>query len=416
MTRAGRHRRTLAGLGALLALVGLAIAALWGGPIPVHRDTFYVFGTLVEIEIRGVPKTDARAAATRVGRLLREVHDDWHAWRPGGALSRLNAAIAEGRTTIMVDPRLAAVLHRGQHLSRASGGLFDPAIGRLVALWGFHADTPPTGAPPAPDRIAAVLAERPRMTDLSIEGLAVTSTNPAVQLDLGGFAKGAALDLAAAELRAMGIADAVLNAGGDVHVLGRHAGRRGGRTGGRPWRVAIRDPFMWGAVAAVSLRPGEGLYTSGNYERYFDHDGERFAHIIDPRTGTPVRHIVSVSVLDTDGARADAAATALSVADAGDWARVAAAMAVEAVLIITDQGEIWATEAMRNRLDPQIAATVRVFGHRHGPAFRPGPGADEGADAGPGADGAQQAAAAGPNGAGPDVALPTPAIQTPRGG
>nr|WP_201153559.1 FAD:protein FMN transferase [Rhodothalassium salexigens] len=392
-----------AGLCALAVVVALAALR----PAPVHRDTIYVFGTLVEIEIRGAPKTDARAAATRVGRLLREVHDDWHAWRPGGALSRLNAAIAEGRTT-MVDPRLAAVLRRGRQLSRASGGLFDPAIGGLVALWGFHADTPPTGAPPAPDRIAAVLAKRPRMTDLSIEGLAVTSTNPAVQLDLGGFAKGAALDLAAAELRAMGIADAVLNAGGDVHVLGRHAGRRGGRTGGRPWRVAIRDPFMWGAVAAVSLRPGEGLYTSGNYERYFDHDGERFAHIIDPRTGRPVQEIVSVSVLDTDGARADAAATALSVADAGDWARVAAAMAVEAVLIITDQGQIWATEAMRDRLDPQIAATVRVFGQPHGPAFRPGPGPD--------AEGAQQAAAAGPNGARPDVALPTPAIQTPRGG
>ncbi|TCP43348.1 FAD:protein FMN transferase [Rhodovulum marinum] len=330
-----------------LAIVATCAALALGAaqaarPTPDHRETLYVFGTLVEIEIRGEDRAAARAASAEIGRLLQSLHDDWHAWRPG-ALGDLNAAIARGETA-GVDARLAQVLETGRQLSCQSGGLFEPAIGALIGLWGFHADTAPSGAPPAPAAIAALVDAHPRMTDLQIDATRVTSANRAVQLDLGGFAKGAALDLAAARLRALGIENAVLNAGGDVNVIGTH--------GDRPWRVAIRDPFVWGAVAAVSLAPGEVLYTSGNYERYFDHDGQRFAHILDPRTGYPVQDIVSVSVLDTDGARADAAATALSVAGPADWPQVAADMGVGAVLVITGEGRMQATPDMAARLDP----------------------------------------------------------------
>lgn len=306
------------------------------------RETFYLFGTLVEVEINGVAEMKAQSAMNQVGQLLQGLHRDWHAWRPG-ELEDLNAAIAAGQS-FTVDDRLAAVLQQGRALSCASGGLFDPAIGALIETWGFHADTPPEGAPPSAEAVAALVAHHPQMTDLTISGDELRSDNPAVQLDLGAYAKGAALDLAEASLRAAGIEDAVLNAGGGVQVMGRH--------GSRPWRVAIRDPFQWGVVAALSLRPGEALHTSGNYERYFEQGGVRFSHIIDPRTGFPVQGIVSVSVLDTNGARADAAATALSVAGREAWPAVAAAMGVRAVLMISDEGEIFATPEMAARLEP----------------------------------------------------------------
>ncbi|GAA5077335.1 FAD:protein FMN transferase [Roseibacterium beibuensis] len=339
MTRAVARRLAMGGLLVLAVLVTGALRL--PRDQPPWRETLYVFGTLVEIEIRGEDPAVAQAATAEVGRMLQQMHDDWHAWRPG-MLGDLNTAIAEGRT-FDVDPALAEVLRQGRALSCASGGLFEPAIGGLIALWGFHADTPPHGAPPTPADIAALRDRAPRMSDLDIDGTRITSCNPAVQLDLGGFAKGAALDMAAAALAAQGIQNAVLNAGGDVNVMGAH--------GARPWRVAIRDPFAWGAVAAVSLQPGEVLFTSGNYERYFDHDGQRFAHILDPRSGAPVSDIVSVSVLDTNGARADAAATALSVAGRDDWPRVARDMGVVSVMMIADDGEIMLSPAMAARLD-----------------------------------------------------------------
>ncbi len=306
------------------------------------RETLYVFGTLVEVVIYDEAPAKARAATAALGQAFQRYHSDWHAWQPG-ELENLNAAIAAG-TSYTVDPTLAAVLRQGSQLSCASGGLFDPAIGGLVGLWGFHADTPPQGARPAAADVDAFLAAHPGMSDLRFDGNRISSVNPAVQLDLGGFAKGVALDLAARDLAARGIHNAVLNAGGDVNVIGGH--------GARPWRVAIRDPFVWGAVAAISLRSGEVLYTSGNYERYLDHGGVRFSHILDPRTGLPVREIVSVSVLDTNGARADAAATALSVAGRDGWVDTARDMGVEAVLLIDAAGRSYATPAMAARLEP----------------------------------------------------------------
>lgn len=332
------------------ALVVVLAALLISGAVSAARalrepdefsETLYVFGTLVEIVIRGADPEAARFAAAETGQLLSGLHHDWHAWRPG-ALVDLNNDIAAGRARA-VDPRLAEVLGQGRLLSCESGGLFDPALGALIGHWGFHADTPPNGGLPDPAAIDAIVQAKPKMTDLILDGGQVSSSNTAVQLDLGGYAKGAALDLAARNLAVMGIKNAVLNAGGDVTVMGDH--------GDRPWRVAIRDPFGWGVVATVAMRPGEALYTSGNYERFFEKDGDRFSHILDPRTGYPMREIVSTSVLHPDSARADAAATALSVAGPDGWTQVAADMGIEAALLITDGGAVLATPAMAARLD-----------------------------------------------------------------
>lgn len=339
MTRSLSWRALLAGSALAAACFGVLRAAETPQP---ERTTLYVFGTLVEITIEGASKSASQAAMSEIGQLLQRVHREWHAW-DRGALVGLNTAIAEGQAA-EIPSDLSEVLQEGQHLACLSGGLFEPAIGGLIGLWGFHADTPPTGAAPDPAQIAQIVGKHPSIADLRFDDPKAWSQNTAVQLDLGGYAKGAALDLAAEMLKARGIENAVLNAGGDVNVIGTHSDR--------PWRVAIRDPFVWGAVASIQLGAGEVLYTSGNYERYFEQDGQRFAHIIDPRSGWPVQEIVSVSVLGQDGAFADAAATALSVAGPDLWPQVAADMGVEAVLMITDDGRMLASPAMASRLEP----------------------------------------------------------------
>ena len=181
------------------------------------------------------------------------------------------------------------------------------------------------------------------MADLVIDGNEVSSTNPAVELDFGGFAKGLALDWAAEKLKERGIPDAVLNAGGDVNVIGHHGKRR--------WHVAIRDPNGWGVLGAVKLEPDEVLYTSGNYYRYREHDGVRYSHIIDPRTGRPVDHIVSASVIADNGALADAAATALSIAGPDGWQQTARRMGLTLVLLVDADGTILTTPQMKERVE-----------------------------------------------------------------
>ncbi len=200
----------------------------------------------------------------------------------------------------------------------------------------------PKGSLPSFDAVRKLAAAAPTMADLEISGTRVTSRNPAVQLDFGAFAKGLALDRAIESLREAGIRHAIVNAGGDLNTMGS--------AGERPWRIGIRHPVGWGLIGSADLREGEHMYTSGNYERFREHEGIRYAHIIDPRDGMPVKHIVSATVIHTDGALADAAATALTVAGPKDWHRVAKGMGVKFALLVDEEGTVHLNPAMAERV------------------------------------------------------------------
>lgn len=330
------------GLGAcLLPAVGSA------RPAAVVRERMYVFGTLVEVEVHTTGGEAARDAArdaiAAVSRDFIVQNREWHAWKPG-ALHDLNLALAAGRTH-KADPVLLPLLRDARTLSLASGGLFNPAIGRLVGQWGFHDDLPPTGAPPDGASLTAALRQPPSMGDLVIEGDRVSSRNPHLQIDLGGYAKGVALDRALDRLAGLGFGNALVNLGGNLAISGRH--------GDRPWHIGVRHPQGEGALAAVEVEGRNAVVTSGTYERYREHAGRRYHHIIDPRTGQPAEHVASATVIHPDASRADAAATALVVAGRADWVGVARDMGVDSVMLVDDAGRV--------QLTPDMAARVRFL-------------------------------------------------------
>jgi thiamine biosynthesis lipoprotein len=143
-------------------------------------------------------------------------------------------------------------------------------------------------------------------------------------------------------LQEAGIQHAVVNAGGDLRAIGQH--------GSRPWRVGIRHPRQEGILASVETSPDESIFTSGDYERYFDWQGKRYGHIIDPRTGYPAEGLSSVTVFADQADLADAAATALFVAGPKDWLPVARAMGVKGVMLVDEQGTVQITPGIRNRI------------------------------------------------------------------
>jgi len=326
-------------------LVILSLLVSCQRSVPEYRETQYLFGTLVEFTIRGVEPSQAQQAVAVVGEDFQRMHNDWHAWKPG-ELSRLNQQLSDGEFH-PVSPFLLPLIEQAGVLAARSDNLFNPAIGQLVNVWGFHSDTLPSGPPPSQGVIQALVQKQPRMADILIEGYQVRSRNPAVSLDFGGFAKGAALDLAMQQLRSMGIQNAIINAGGDLNVIGSH--------GNRPWKVGVRHPQGDGVLAAVELLDGETIYTSGNYERYREHEGVSFSHIIDPRTGMPVGHVASVTVIDNIGATADAAATALSVAGPKDWHRIARQMGLKYVMLVDEQGRVYMNPSMAERVKFEAA-------------------------------------------------------------
>lgn len=305
-----------------------------------HKYTLFVFGTLVEFILYGVDKPNGDKAIATISSGFTQRHKDWHAWRKG-KLFDLNKAIANGYP-LKVDAQMEKVLTQARDFERLSRGLFNPAIGRLIALWGFHQDDKPNGPPPDKEQIADLVKAHPSMEDIVINRHLAVPHNKTAQLDFGGFAKGTALDWAAGVLKSHGIKNAVINAGGDLNVLGSH--------GNRPWRVGIRHPKHWGVIASLNLQPGEALYTSGNYYRYKEHEGVRYSHIIDPRTGWPVDHIVSASVIHKNGALADAAATALTVAGPNHWLETARTMGLSQILLVDKNGGLYMTPKMQKRL------------------------------------------------------------------
>ena len=302
---------------------------------------FYVFGTLTGVTLWNVDEEQAQRAFARLQQTFQRMHRDWHAWEPG-ELTGINAAFARGEA-IAAGEDIVELVRRSQALERSSGGRFNPAIGALIGLWGFHtSDYPIIGPPPERAEIEALLAKRPSTLDIRIDGSRLESSNPAVQLDFGAVAKGYAIDIACAQLRELGIDNAIVNAGGDLRVIGSH--------GERPWRIAVRAPGG-GIVGSLETGRDEAVFTSGNYERFRQEETTRYPHILDPRSGWPVEDLASVTVIAVEGLLADAAATALIVAGRSGWREVAQSLELDQVLMIDGGGKVYLTRRMAERIE-----------------------------------------------------------------
>lgn len=324
------------------SLIALAAGCTPQSPPPV-RESLLVFASEADLSIAGVPAAQARAAVAEIAARMAQRAREWHAWEPSD-LTRINAAFAAG-LAVNAPPSVRDLIAISQTLSLRSGGAFDPAIGGLIELWGFHtSDYPIRSAPPTPAQIAAWRDQEPRISDVTLhDDGSVSSRNRAVQLDFGAIAEGAAAAEIAQMLAHDGIANALITLGGDVLAMGSNSGRA--------WHVAIADP-RGGVLAGVSLAPGEALFTSGDYNKYrIVADGTRLAHVLDPRTGTPVHGAATTVVLVADPILADVAATALMVAGPDGFEAMTRRLGVRCALLLGDDDTLRSTPAMRARID-----------------------------------------------------------------
>jgi len=310
---------------------------------PLYQsEPLYVFGTLVGISIWGLPSTQAQQAVQIIAQDFQTMHQNWHAWHPS-PVTDLNRAIAAGQIYTVKEPSLMTLLTLSKSWSHQSHGLFNPAIGQLINLWGFHNDELPVGPPPAEAAIASLVKLAPSLEDLEIKDHQVSSQNRSVQLDFGAIAKGYAVDLAIEKLKKLGIKNAIVNAGGNLKAIGKK--------GERPWWIGIRHPRGEGVLAALAISGEESVMTSGSYERYREYAGQRYSHIIDPRTGRPAKGLVSVTVINPQGALADAASTALLVAGIEEWYGVAKGLGIKDVMLVEENGSVTMSPSLAKRIE-----------------------------------------------------------------
>jgi thiamine biosynthesis lipoprotein len=319
------------------------------GREPVYQSQSYVFGTLVDITIYGEEESRAAELASRIQQDFQRLHQKLHAWDESSELSRINRAIAAGES-ISIDTEMADIIEQAGVFSAASGGLFNPAIGGLIQQWGFQRDS---FSAVDIDRkaIDRLVAANPRMEDIRINRkndgrILLSSRNTAVRLNLGGYAHGYAPARAGAYLKTEHAKNALINIGGNVMALGRH--------GERPWHIGIQHPRKSGAIASLDLEDGWAIGTSGDYQRYFELDGVRYCHVLDPRSGYPARHLQSVTVLvppgNLTGTRSDADSKPIFITEPENRKKMAQQLGLTHYMTIDQAGNISVSAAMQKRL------------------------------------------------------------------
>jgi thiamine biosynthesis lipoprotein len=264
-------------------------------------EDFPAMGSPCRVRIDGASphEREAHAAAREAVRAavaeVRRIEAAWSRYRGDSIVSRINAAAGTG-VPVRVDDETRDLLRFAAQLHAASEGRFDLTSGVLRRAWDFRASRPPEPA--------AVQALLPLIgwQRVAFDDDRVMLPVAGMELDFGGLGKEYAADRAATLLQAAGLRHGYVNLGGDIRLLGPMGD-------GRPWTLGIADPRRPDALVAELQLADGALATSGDYERFIEHDGRRYCHILDPRTGWPVQHWQSVSVLAPACVAAGALAT-----------------------------------------------------------------------------------------------------------
>ncbi|TNF93456.1 MAG: FAD:protein FMN transferase [Gammaproteobacteria bacterium] len=315
-----------------------------------HKQIF-VFGTTIDITIRHPNKKLVDQAFIRLEDDFNTMHATWHPWEPG-PLTRTNQLLQTGEW-FTAPSSVLPLITQAQDLAIRSEHYFNPAIGKLIRLWGFHRSDPENqDAVIERAELERLQSKLPQMTDIEIDGIKIRGKHPDLQVDLGGFAKGYGIDRGIEMLQGMGIQHAIINAGGDLRAIGKHPDRT--------WRIGVQHPRKNAVLATIETIRDESVFTSGDYRRYYMQEGKRRHHIIDPRTGQSVAHTIAVTVIHHNAAEADAAATALMVAGPENWWDTARNMGIRYVMLLAADGSIHMNPAMAKRLQLNIADQTKI--------------------------------------------------------
>lgn len=272
------------------------------------NHTFFCMDTMMDFRIWGSDSTDA---ANEMADMLEAMEEDWSASSDTSLLAALNDGTAD------LTEEQEALIARVEALSQRTGGAFDPRLYAVTELWGFPTDD---FRIPSQEEIDAALLEQ--------------------RWDLGAALKGYAGERCIQIMEQYDVERALLDLGGNIQTYGS-------KPDGSPWNIGIRSPFDSGTIGTISITGTMSIVTSGDYQRYFELDGQRYYHILDPKTGRPADSgLSSVTVICEDGLTADVLSTALFVMGLEEGtAFYQESDDFEAVFILTT-GEVYATEGL----------------------------------------------------------------------
>jgi thiamine biosynthesis lipoprotein len=346
------------------AMVLLAVAAALAPAAPhaagaPRRSVVFptrTMGTYANVIVVTADSAAAAPAARRAQAALARVDSLMSNWTTTSEVARINRVA--GHESTAVDSEVAIVIDRSLELWRESDLTFDITVEPLVRAWGFLGG--PRRVPTDSEAVAAFRRVGAGQVHWNRASRTIRFDNDGVRIDLGGIAKGYAVDVAADALRAAGVTDALVDLTGNMFAIGTPADSD-------HWRIGIRDPRdRMPYFARLSLRPGEGISTSGKYEQFVAKDGRTYGHILDPRTGRPADGLISVTVVSRSAFTCDAWDTPLFVLGPAA-ARAKAASRSDFAAVLVQPGTagvdtVWVESTLADRftLEPEARARFAV--------------------------------------------------------
>ncbi|WP_051249693.1 FAD:protein FMN transferase [Maridesulfovibrio zosterae] len=291
---------------AVLLILLTAVSGCSGEPQPVKLRGKAI-GTMYSIVAFDLPDNiSAKDLDKGINQVVSRVNSAMSLFKSDSELSRFNAL--HDSKWFPVSPELAEVVKTAKEINELTNGAFDITVAPLVNLWGFGPDKRPDVVPSGADIKKALQNVGSQFIEVRTDPPALKKLNPSLTLDLAAIAKGYCVDAVSNWLLSRNIPSFMVEIGGEIRT-------RGTKPGSVPWRIAVEKPVsMERSVQAVISFTDKAMATSGDYRNYFEVDGKRYSHILDPTTGRPITHkLVSVSVMNDTCTRADALATGITV-------------------------------------------------------------------------------------------------------
>lgn len=304
----------------------------------VIKETKFLMDTIMEITAYGPNANEAINAAFAE---IQRIDTIMNMYDANSEAAKINANAGIG--PVAVSPDMMYVLERSEYHSRLTDGVFDVTIGPLTTLWGIgkKGEYIPTAAE---IKQAQALVDYRNLV-LDKEKQTAMLTKSGMMIDLGSVGKGYAVDRAIEVLRKYNINSALVNAGGSIRVIGK-------KPDDTPWRIGIQHPRQGdGIIAKIALTEWDTLDTSGDYQRFFEKDGKRYHHMIDPRTGMPSRGIPSNTIAMNNALDADILSTALAIIDVESGARLLQQFPGADAIWALDNGQATLSPGLQNKAE-----------------------------------------------------------------
>lgn len=302
-----------------ILLITLLISC--GSEDEIYKRTTTSMGTIVEIQIKDIAKGKAKTTVDEVFKEFNRLDEKYSTYKTNNWMWKVNNT---DQDTILLDEESSYLVMKSDELYKATQGGFDPAIGKLIDLLGFEKGSPDV---PSQDEVKKAL-EKVGWKNIEIENKNELIKDPGISINFGGIVKGYAVDRAAEIIEENGINNYLVNAGGEI------------RAKGNDWEIGIQHPREKDELLGVLNPDGLGVATSGDYEQYFEKEGKRYNHIINPLSGLPATETMAVTVIAEDVTTADGLATGVFVVGPEKGMQIIEKIGNAEALIVDSSGTI----------------------------------------------------------------------------